>query len=98
LVFEVAFTQSAAEDFAYFGKTDQRLILEAIEEQLSYEPLTTTRNRKQLRDNPVASWALRVGEFRVFYEASADEETVSVRAVGRKDRNILFIRGMRITL
>jgi len=53
---------------------------------------------EQLRENPVASWALRIGEFRVFYDVSVDEEMVSVRAVGRKDRNFLFIRGMRIAL
>ena len=47
---------------------------------------------------PVASWALRIGEFRVFYDVSADDNVVSVRAVGRKERNLLFIRGMRITL
>ena len=98
MVFEVALTQSAAEDLTYFDKADQELILDAIAEQLSHEPLTTTRNRKLLRDNPVAAWALRIGEFRVFYDVSADENVVSVRAVGRKDRNVLFIRGMRITL
>ena len=98
VVFEVALTQSAAEDLTYFDKVDQKLILDAIAEQLSHEPLTTTRNRKLLRDNPVASWALRIGEFRVFYDVSADDNVVSVRAVGRKERNLLFIRGMRITL
>ena len=97
-MFEVAFTENAAEDLGYFAKPDQRMILEAIAEQLPYEPLTATRNRKQLRENPVASWVLRIGDFRVFYDVSAEEKTVSVRAVGRKERNVLFIRGMRIEL
>jgi hypothetical protein len=38
-----------------------------------YKALEETRNRKPLRDNPLADWELRVGRFRVFYEVDAEE-------------------------
>jgi len=49
------------------------IILEAIENQLVHEPLVETQNRKLRRPNPFAPWELRVGQLRVFYEATADE-------------------------
>ena len=57
-----------------------------------------TRNRKLLRDNPVADWELRVGEFRVFYEVDVDEHRVRIVAVGHKEHNRLFIGGEEIEL
>jgi hypothetical protein len=47
-------------------------MLDSIERQLVHEPLVETRNRKQLRPNPVAPWELRIGDLRVFYEVGSD--------------------------
>jgi mRNA-degrading endonuclease RelE of RelBE toxin-antitoxin system len=75
------------------------LILDAVEAQLSHEPLIETRNRKPLRPNPIAPWELRVGDLRVFYEVSAEEPgVVNILAVGQKDGNILRIAGKEIKL
>jgi len=76
-----------------------REIRRAIEEQLSFLPGSTTRNRKPLEDQPGpygATWELRCGarnQFRVFYEFSSRTREVWILAIGLKDRERLFIAG-----
>lgn len=56
-----------------------------------------TGKKKQLRKNPIAPWELRVDDFRVFYSIEP-EKHVKIVAVGRKDHNDLFIRGVKVEL
>ncbi|MBE9142104.1 type II toxin-antitoxin system RelE/ParE family toxin [Planktothrix mougeotii LEGE 06226] len=75
------------------------IIIDAIEEQLVYDPLTQTRNRKPLRPNPIAPWELRIGSLRVFYDVIVDEfNVVRILAVGKKQGNRLFIGGQEVKL
>ena len=75
------------------------IVFESIEEQLGYEPLRETRNRKLLRPNPIAPWELRIGNLRVFYEVVIQEsDVVRVLAVGRKEGNLLIIAGKEVKL
>lgn len=67
-------------------------------EQLAYEPMTMTKNRKPLRPNPIAAWAIRIGDYRVFYDVDPAASLVTVRAVGYKDHNVLLIRGEEVPL
>jgi hypothetical protein len=79
------------------------VIRTAIEEQLQFEPETTTRNRKQL-ERPIAlgaRWELRLGPdncFRVFYRVEAEERRVRILAIAVKHRNRLFIGGAEVKL
>lgn len=50
-----------------------------------------SRNRKPLRENPLAPWELRLGKYRVFYRV--EEQDVVVGAIGVKEHNKLFIHG-----
>lgn len=74
------------------------LIQSGIEEQLLFEPVVETRNRKPLK-RPIsfgADWELRLGpdnRFRVFYQVIPDSRKVRVLAIGVKDRNRLLIGG-----
>ncbi len=73
----------------------QRAILfDSIEEQLTYEPTTETRNRKEMLPNSLAAWELRIGDLRVYYDVTEDHQTVTVVAVGIKRRNRVFIGGV----
>jgi mRNA-degrading endonuclease RelE of RelBE toxin-antitoxin system len=67
---------------------DARQIVAAIGD-LQYEAETRTRQRKPLRNVipsvPDASWEVRVGEYRVFYEVRKDQ-TVRVLRVILKGR------------
>ena len=91
-VFEIRFAEGVEEDLRNIRIYYRNQILDAIEEQLAHEPDTRTRNRKLLENlippwQTVAPiWELRVGEYRVFYDVSAAESVVYVRAVRRKRR------------
>ncbi|HEV8725653.1 MAG TPA: type II toxin-antitoxin system RelE/ParE family toxin [Candidatus Binatia bacterium] len=91
-MFEIRFAEGVEEDLKNVRIYYRNQILDAIEEQLAREPETRTRNRKLLENlippwQTVAPiWELRVGEYRVFYDVSATESVVYVRAVRRKPR------------
>ncbi len=74
------------------------LIRKTIDERLGHTPEQATRNQKRL-DQPApfgATWELRFGpnnRFRVFYEVDAQEQTVSILAIGVKEGRRLFIGG-----
>jgi mRNA-degrading endonuclease RelE of RelBE toxin-antitoxin system len=91
--FHIVFTPEALEDLRFFRKGERTRIMEAIEAQLSHEPNNETRNRKRLRPNQTAEWALRVDRFRVFYDIEETVHQVKVEAVGHKRGNRLFIHG-----
>jgi len=82
----------------YLKKRDQNTLLNAIEQQLTTEPLTQTRNRKPLRANDLSAWEVRVGSQRVFYDVDETNKKVAIKAVGWKEHNKLFIRGKEYTL
>ncbi|MBM4261841.1 MAG: type II toxin-antitoxin system RelE/ParE family toxin [Deltaproteobacteria bacterium] len=89
-MFTIRFAEGVAEDLKKISIFYRNQILAAIEEQLTNTPDTETRNRKLLTNltppwegiGPV--WELRVGEYRVFYDVSREEQAVYVRAVRRK--------------
>ena len=77
---------------------DRNAILDAIREQLTHTPAQDTRNRKLLRDTPLADWELRVGRFRVFYDVDAASRRVRVLAVGVKEGSKLLVGGEEVAL
>lgn len=89
--YQVRLTDDAKDDLGYLRVFEQKIILEGIRSSLGDEPLTESRNRKPLRENPLAPWELRLGKYRVFYRV--EEEDVIIGAVGVKEHNRLFIRG-----
>ncbi|NES19661.1 MAG: type II toxin-antitoxin system RelE/ParE family toxin [Symploca sp. SIO3E6] len=97
--FEIEFTPDAWEHLQQFTARDRNLILDEIEVQLQYEPNLETRNRKPLRDKSIATWELRIGKFRVFYDIENHKiKIVTIVAIGYKDHNQLFIGGKLIDL
>jgi len=97
-MFDIKFTDSAKDDMRYFTKAEQTGILDEIEKQLRFEPTIETRNRKQMRETAIATYELRTGGARVFYNVFEAENVVDVVAVGWKEHNELFIRGEKVTL
>jgi mRNA-degrading endonuclease RelE of RelBE toxin-antitoxin system len=89
-VFEIRFAESVEDDLRKIQIYYRNRIVDSIEEQLTHEPETATRNRKLLENltppwQKVAPvWELRVGDYRVFYDVSATESVVYVRAVRKK--------------
>ena len=92
-MFEIRFSADAERHLKAFPVLDRRIIVEKIEEQLTHQPNVPTRNRKQLRANPLATWELRVQEFRVLYNVDEEVVTVLVVAIAVKEGNKFVIEG-----
>jgi mRNA-degrading endonuclease RelE of RelBE toxin-antitoxin system len=94
--YKIEFTEDAKIDLSYYTAYERKIIVSEIGKQLTHQPLVETKNRKKLQDNPIASWELRIGKFRVFYEVI--ETTVNILIVGHKVHNVLFIRGAEVKI
>jgi mRNA-degrading endonuclease RelE of RelBE toxin-antitoxin system len=89
-MFTIEYAEGVAEDLAAMRPFDRSELLDRIEEQLTHQPTTETRNKKILAgltppwDHEPPVWELRVGEYRAFYDVNDAERRVTVRAVRRK--------------
>ena len=92
-MFAVSFTENALEDLRPYPKSDQVRLIDITVEQLSADPATPTRRKKELRPNDLSRWELRIGDYRVFYDVNETTQHVSVKSVGVKQHNKLLIRG-----
>jgi mRNA-degrading endonuclease RelE of RelBE toxin-antitoxin system len=109
---QIEYMPLAVDHLRNITTSDQRQIIDAIENQLKHQPDVTTRNRKPLRPNDLATWELRIGRFRVFYDIFCSEieitqagepqqeatPIVSILAVGVKKGNRLVIGDKEIEL
>jgi mRNA-degrading endonuclease RelE of RelBE toxin-antitoxin system len=95
---KIELTEDARTDLQWYRAFERKMILPQIRQELGQEPVTETRNRKRLRDNPIAPWELRIGKYRVFYHLPVDTPIVSVVAIGHKEHNVLFVRGQEVLL
>lgn len=93
--YEVEFTVSALQDLHSFRKYEQNIIIDAIETQLVYEPMIETKNRFRRNPPDIASWELRVGAFRVFYNIDDHISIVHIERIGYKPNNTLFFGRLR---
>ena len=97
--YHIEYTDAAIEHLKVLTTQQQRTVLDTVDEQLQYEPLVETRNRKPMEHNSLATWELRIGNLRVYYDV--EENTVSVvyiQAVGVKNRNRVRIGKEEIEL
>ena len=97
-VHQIEITPHARLDLAWYSAFEQKRIVTGIRGQLTHEPLVETRNRKPLRENPIAPWELRIGKYRAFYEVDESRSLVIVVAIGHKEHNVLWIRGKEVQL
>ncbi|MBI4559996.1 MAG: type II toxin-antitoxin system RelE/ParE family toxin [Candidatus Hydrogenedentes bacterium] len=96
--YRIEFTDDAKKDLTYFTAFERKAILDQVSAQLGQEPFMLTRNRKVLRENPLAPWVLRIGKYRVFYQVEKRSSRVSIVAIGFKAHNLLYIRGKEIRI
>jgi mRNA-degrading endonuclease RelE of RelBE toxin-antitoxin system len=113
MAYRVRFTHSANAQLQALTAGQRKVILEAVERQLTHAPLVETRNRKALQPNPIAPWELRVGQLRVLYDVTpasqeepseseereqGDDGEVQILAIGVKRGNVLLIAGRKVDL
>jgi mRNA-degrading endonuclease RelE of RelBE toxin-antitoxin system len=97
--FRIDYNPAAAEHLSSLTARQRATVTETVVDQLSHQPTERTRNRKPLRANPIASWELRIGDLRVYYDVAEEPEpVVVVRAVGVKVRNRVYVAGVEIKL
>lgn len=89
-MFRIQYAEGVAKDLRRIRTFDRARALDEIEEHLTRQPTQETRNRKLLRglvppwDSVLPVWELRVGQYRVFYDADDGSRIVQVRAIRRK--------------
>jgi mRNA-degrading endonuclease RelE of RelBE toxin-antitoxin system len=89
-MFAIQFAESVTDDLADLKTSDRTLILDKIDEQLSHQPTTATRNRKIVQglippwDHEPPIWELRIRSYRVFYDVNESRSKVTVRAIRLK--------------
>ncbi|OHB95982.1 MAG: hypothetical protein A2Z57_14330 [Planctomycetes bacterium RIFCSPHIGHO2_12_39_6] len=96
--YQIEVTDDAKADLYHYTAFEQKIITEEIRNQLSQQPLIETRNRKKLRDNPIASWELRSNKYRIFYEVNEIPRKVTIVAIGHKEHNLLLIKGKEVKI
>ena len=96
--YKIEVSEEAKLDLLHYSAFERRIITSEIRAQLADQPMVETKNRKPLRNNPLASWELRVGRYRVFYEVATTVRIVAILAVGHKEHNLLLIRGKEVKL
>src|SRR5262249_26012161 len=90
MTYAVEIVPSALDELRAIDAFHRQRIVQAIDEQLPYQPTVSTRNRKPLQGADASFqfepplWELRVGDFRVFYDVNEAEQRVSIRAVREK--------------
>ena len=90
-MFRIRIRAGAAAQLRRLRRGDAVAILDAIETHLQHEPERTSRSRiKRLRGAQRATYRLRVGEYRVFYDVLDAE--VAVVAVLHKRETASFYR------
>ena len=86
--YQIEYSYAAIEHLKSLTARQQSIVIDTVDEQLKYEPLVETRNRKPMKPNSLAAWELRIGNLRVYYDV--EEDTISIvyiQAIGVKNRN-----------
>ena len=81
--YRIEYTRAALEHLRSLTARQRATVIDEVNQQLCYEPTVETQNRKLLRPDPLASWELRIGDVRVYYDVEEDpEQQVIIAAIG----------------
>lgn len=79
MIYKIEITSDAKLDMELFDIYERKIIITGIKEQLTYEPLKETRNRKKLRDNPLSAWELNCCNCFCWYKRIKEHNALYVR-------------------
>ena len=97
MAFTLQFTPESEEHMRALTADQKARVLDAIAQQLAHQPQVATPNRKAMRPNALATWELRVGPLRVYYDVREQPEpTVVILAIGVKVRNRVYIHNKEV--
>ena len=96
--YEIRWSPDARDHLRLLPAHQRALVLDSVERHLTEQPDNPTQKRKLLAENPLATWELRLGDVRIFYDVTREENTVDVVAVGVKEHNRLRIGGEEVEI
>ncbi len=85
--YQIILSEEAETHLQLLTARDRRIVIGGIEDQLLYQANVPTRNRQPIRPNNIATWKLRLGSLRVYYDLEETEQIVQILAIGVKERN-----------
>src|SRR5690242_1091188 len=81
-VYEILYTEAAADDIRGLRAYDRRQILDGTERHLTHQPTAVSKSRiKQMRQPFWSQYRLRLGDFRVYYDVDEASSRVNVLRV-----------------
>jgi mRNA-degrading endonuclease RelE of RelBE toxin-antitoxin system len=89
--FRVDLSSEARSNVRSLTAFQQRAVRDAIQQQLLHQADVRMRNRFPMRPNDSATWELRIGDLRVYYDIDGDQ--VTIVAVGVKEGNRVLVEG-----
>ena len=92
--YRIEYSREAIRHLRQLTARERSIVIDTVDQQLTHEPTVETQNRKEMLPNDLASWELRIGDLRVYYEVLEAEQLVNVVAIGIKRRNRVFIGGV----
>ncbi len=98
VAYEIRWSPEARDHLRLLRAHQRAIVFDGVQRNLTDRPDDPTKKRKLLRENPLATWELRLGQLRVFYDVNHQELAVQVLAVGVKEHNRLRIGGEEIQL
>ena len=83
--YDVIYAQEAAEDIRRLRVYDQRIVLDGIEQHLSYQPRLVSKTRIKEMSQPFWSqYRLRVEDCRIYYDVHDASRSVYVLRIVKK--------------
>jgi mRNA-degrading endonuclease RelE of RelBE toxin-antitoxin system len=67
MAYEIIYSRPFEQQVLHLTDWERAIVFDALDAQFQYEPALPTKHRKRLRKNELASWRLRVGGLRVYY-------------------------------
>ena len=89
--YRIQYSPDAEDHLRGLTARQRSIVLDTIDRQLAHQPTLETKNRKPMRQNPLAAWELRIGGMRVYYRAQEPEQLVQVLAVGVKRHHRVYL-------
>ena len=91
--FQFELVRSARADLAFIEVFIRRQILDSMDLHLRHQPTVATSRVKPMRPNQAGKWELRVGDYRVIYDVDENLRLVTIKVIGEKRGNELFVQG-----
>jgi mRNA-degrading endonuclease RelE of RelBE toxin-antitoxin system len=96
---KVEYSPESRDHLKMLTKTERVTILDKVDAMLVDEPQVPTKNRKPMLPNPIATWELRIGALRVYYDIeTSPHPVVRILAIGKKIRSEVHIGKEVVTL